>query len=269
MADSKITPIKSTQKNVPTKSKPTTKTVPAKNQIFQYLQRNSVGKKNDQQRNISKIDVYAKFSVDSCEPGKNCHEVKESLKRKLEASKQKEAQIRESIAMSLEINAQKDKKIKLLENQVEKIHQLPATSTCVNVNTQKNAIQTPILFDQFKGILTEEQLSTLRSIVKTPTGDSTFVLNCVRFMYCDDLRKLSNKSVTGASKKGPKEAVTPQKLHQMKTMYAERLMDLNIGAEAKKEREKKFNNHVHRAILNTNATLKNQSENVKMINFTK
>lgn len=272
MANPQIKSTESTTKNKSTKSNTAKKTVPEKNQIFQYLQRNLVDKNNDQQRNIEKDDFYAKFLksiVDLCGSDKNCHGIKESLKRKLEASKQKEAQIKESIAMCLEINVQKDKKIRLLENQAEKSHNSPATSNSDNVNTKKNAMQTPILFDQFNGILTENQLGTLRSIVKSTTGDSTFVLNCVRFMYCDDLGKLASKSVTGGSKKDSKEALSPQKLGQMKTMYVERLTDLNIGKEEKGEREKKFNQHVHRAIINTNATLKNKRENTKVINFAK
>lgn len=55
----------------------------------------------------------------------------------------------------------------------------------------------------------------------------------------------------------------------MKTMYIERMNDLKIGEKEKEEREKKFNRHVHRAIININNAQKNQKENVKVINYTK
>lgn len=227
---------------------------------------------NDQQRHGGNNDFYEhcfKSKVNLCALEKNCHEIKQNLKRKRDINKQKEAQIQESIAKCFEINAQKDEKIKSLENQAEQIHQLSATSTSNNANTQTNVMKTPILFEQFSEMLAENQLSTLRSIDKSTKGDSTFVLNCVRFVYSHDLAKLAHKSVTGASKSEPKEPITPQKLSQLKTIYVERLNDLKIEEMEKEKREKKFNIHVHRAIININITQKNRNENLIAINFTK
>lgn len=113
-------------------------------------------------------------------------------------------------------------------------------------------MKTPILFEKFNGMLAENQLSALRSIDKSTKGDSNFVLNCVRYVYSDDLSKLAHKSVSGQSKSEPKEPITPQKLSDMKTMYIESINDLKIEEVDKQQRGKKFNSYVHRAIVNIN-----------------
>lgn len=288
MADSKKSTIEGTKndKLKKTKSKSNTSmnkkksapSVPEKNKIFQYLKQIDTNKTlntsaNDQQRHVGKNDFYddcLQSKINLCASGKNCHKIKQSLKRKLEIMKEKEAQIQESIAKCMEINAQKDEKIKSLENQAEQILQLSAKSTNNSASTQTNLVKTLTVFEQFNEVLAENQLSTLRSIDKSTKGDSTFVLNCVRFIYSHDLEQLAHKSVTGASKSSdPKEPITPQKLSQLKTMYVERLTDLKTGKAEKEEREKKFNRHVHRAIININNAQKKQKENMKVINFTK
>lgn len=270
--------LKKTNPNKPTNKKKVTPSIPKKNLILQYFKQKNIDdinqSTNGQQRHAEKNDFYKnclKSKVNLCAAEKNCHEIKQSLKGKLDINTHKEAQIQESIAKCLEICKQKDDKIKSLENQTEQIHQLSATSTSNNTSTstQTNMMKNPTLFEDFNGMLAEKQLGTLRSIDKSTKGDSTFVLNCVRFFYSHDLAKLAHKSVTGASKGEPKEPITPQKLDQMKTIYVERLNDLKIVETEKEKRERKFNNHVHRAIININTAQKNGKENIKVINFTK
>lgn len=260
MADSKKSSIKSASNNSLKKIKSNSSTnnkikkkvapIPKQNLIHQYLKKKDTDITNqstncEQHHDDSdeKNDFYEKClksKFNECALEKNCHQIKQSLKRKLDINKRKESQIQESIAMCLEINAQKDEKIKSLESQAEQIHQLSATSTSTstNANIQTNVVNTPILFEQFNKILAENQLSTLRSIDKSTKGDSNFILNCVRFVYSDDLAKLAHKSVTGASKSEPKAPITPQKLIQMKSMYVERLNDLEMEKWKKKSGKK-------------------------------
>lgn len=97
---------------------------------------------------------------------------------------------------------------------------------------------------------------------KTSKGDSTFVLNGIRFLYSDNLGKLQSKTVTGKSKIGTKEPITPQKLKQLKSIYQERLADLNLQDGDKNKREKLFNRHAQHAITNINTTMKNESKKI-------
>lgn len=252
------------------------KTTIQTNLIRNYFKADSAKESNEVKsvQRAEKNDFYEncfKSQIESCEANKNCHEVKINLKRKLEISKQKEASIQESIAMCKRICKQKDDKIKSFEIETERNKQISPVTTSNNTGQQHNPTDTnksSILFDQFNEIFAENQLSTLRSIDKSKKGDSTFILNCLRFLYSHDLAKLEHKSVTGKSKTGdPKEPITPQKLNQIQTVYVERLNDLKLERTDQDEREKKFRNHVHRAIININNAQRNAKENIKVINF--
>lgn len=193
-----------------------------------------------------KNDFYKKCfnsKINTCEPEKNCHEIKRNLKQKLNINKQKEAHIQEAIATCSKICSIKDDEIKLLKSQNKDIQE--------NFSATKSRKETnQMLFEDFKDEFSADQLGTLRSIEKTTKGDSNFILNCVRFIYSTDLSKLEHKSVTGASKGSPKEPISPQKLKQMKSLYDERLNDLEMQDAEKSERSKTFNRYVHRAIKN-------------------
>lgn len=103
----------------------------------------------------------------------------------------------------------------------------------------------------------------LRSSNKNPRGDSTFVLNTVRFCYMDDLEKITKKSVKGRS--NDKEPISPERLSRFESMYKEHLGDMTLEEEERNIREKKFVRHVHKAIMNITAGLKKTSQNKKII----
>lgn len=193
-------------------------------------------------KQAEKNDFYKncfEAKIELCEGNKNCHEVKVNLKRKLEMSKQKEASIQESIVMCKKICKQKDDKIKSLEMEAERVRK--NSNDTHSQHTHTDTTKSRILFETFKETFAENQLSVLRSIDKSPKGDSTFILNCVRYLYAHDLAKLTHKSVTGKSKKDePKEPITPQKLNQIQTIYVERLSDLKIETAERDAREKKL-----------------------------
>lgn len=173
------------KKGTPTNKKRVETSIPEKNKIFQYLKQKDTEdtsqSTDDGQRHFGKNNFYEncfQSKIDLCAPEKNCHDIKQSLKRKLNINKLKEAQILESIAKCLEINAQKDEKIKSLENQAEQIFQIAATSSSDDAENQTNLMQKPILFEQFNGILAEKQLSALRSICLFTRFGKTFKQKC-------------------------------------------------------------------------------------------
>lgn len=154
-----------------------------------------------------------------------------------------------------------DRKIDILQGQIKQRKS--------NVDCTSQMDNHKISFYGFKGILTDTQLSTLRLVDQNSRGDSTFVKNCVEFLYFEDLTKLQNKSLTGNSRTGLKEPVTPQKLNQIKSMYNERLNYMQLSDADKLIREKKLNRHINFAIININNLLKNHADNKKKINVAK
>lgn len=155
----------------------------------------------------------------------------------------------------LEIIAKKVVIIEDLEKQIQPKPQNASTSPAMEASQPAMEAAPPekkILFENCKR-LEEHQLAKLRSIDASKKSDSTFVLNSVRFAYCDDLNKLNGKCVKGIKRgKQPAQAMSPEKLNFIKSLYSERLMDMTLPEKEKIEREKKFNRHVHGAITNIN-----------------
>lgn len=189
----------------------------------------------------------------SCGPEKNCHEAKNELEKKLFSLNQKLEQTQRAYSVCLEICGKKEKKIEELQNE---INLDVAISKPQSVKKSKK-----VLFQNIK-ILSNENLSTLRSIAKTGRADSTFILNSVRFLYSKDLTKLQKKSIKGRDEKEP---ISPIKYKQLKSLYEERLDDLELNHDEKTTRGKKFERHLHRAIMNINTGLKNESVKKKVI----
>lgn len=196
--------------------------------------------------------------IDLCSSEKNCHSKKQQLQKQLEVLIQKEGQIQKATSSCLGMCEKKNRKIQILQSQIEQQNKNKKNVSHVDVHK--------ILFDSYKGDLTEIQLSTLRSLDKNARGDSTFVKNCMSYFYSKDLTKLQHKSLTGRSKTNHKEPVTPQKLNQIKSLYIERLNDIQLPDADRIIRERKFNRHINFAIANINAVLKNQSDKKKTIN---
>lgn len=195
--------------------------------------------------------------VKICGANKNCHALKRKLQQELASLTEKDAQVEKAITTCLRICSKKDEEIDMLDNRIK-----------IRKNNKETITTKPkkTLFVEFEGNFTDNQLSTLRSIEKSQRGDSTFILNAIRFSYSDNLAKLQKKTVTGISKKGPKEPITPQKLNRLKSMFSERLSDLSLGKQEKGDREKNFCRHVNRAITNVCSTIENGTTKKKIIN---
>lgn len=185
-------------------------------------------------------DFYEKClnkKLDTCDPDKQCHAVKKQMQMQLDFIIQKEEQIERAISSCLKMCEKKDREIQILQNQIDQRKKIDVEPSTLQSKSHK------VLFDEFKGNLTEIQLSTLRSLDKSMKGDSTFVINSVRFFY-SDLTKLKHKSVTGRGKT-QKEPISPQKMIRMKSLYHERLANLQLSDIERVKRQKKFNRHVH------------------------
>lgn len=204
---------------------------------------------------------------DACEPEKNCHTIKKMLENRLALAEEKLEKINKADTICSEMIDKKDNTIELLNAQIQsQVREDLDTQTSpspskASSSPKVSSLPKKIIFENSKA-LTEDQLCKLRSIDKTQSADSSFILNSVRFFYSDNLAKLNGKSVRGISRGKPTQAMSPDKLDLMKSLYNERISDMNLPVEERVNREKKFNRHVHRAITNINARKNN--ENVKL-----
>lgn len=201
--------------------------------------------------------AHLEAKVKECTPKKNCHEIKKKLENQLALAKHKLEKINKANSICSDIIEKKNDEIELLEAKIRsqmRENLDTATSSPPKALSPPNASSPlkKILFENFES-LSEEQLSKLRSIDKTQSADSTFILNSVRFFYSDNLAYLKGKSVKGISKSRPTQAMSPDKLDKMKLLYKERLSDMKLPDVEKVHRENQFNRHIHRAITNINA----------------
>lgn len=153
------------------------------------------------------------------------HCEKEELKTKIEEAKEKLAKIEGAI---------KSCRLVLMEKNME-IDNLDKNSA-----TQEDP--SAIIFDTFSNCFTAEQLKTLRSINSNSPGDSTFILNVVKFLYSDDLGRVKSKSACGRKNKGQsKEKMTPSKKKTLERIFGERLHKLDVTPMEKSDRKKSVN----------------------------
>lgn len=120
-----------------------------------------------------------------------------------------------------------------------------------------NAVRAPItcmsraeLSSTFRGIFTTNELDKLRQIEPTRTGDSSFILHAVRCLYKDDLKKLSQISLSGRSNKGQKEQIAYAQYNVIEKLFRKRLKALRLSAEEYIDREKQMNKHIKNAFNN-------------------
>lgn len=195
-----------------------------------------------------------------CEAEKNCHSVKKSLQDELALAKQKLEKIEKASAVCLEICNKKDKEIQLLKGELQSHSNEENDPEMVSASVAAEATNRT-LFQNSSNLLAEHQLSKLQSIGKTKSGDSTFILNGLRSMCSDNLPKLLNKTVGGCSKlNATAECISPDKMQHLKSLYTERILDLNLPEAEKIEREKNLSRHLHRAITNINKKTKKENE---------
>lgn len=219
---------------------------------------NNINEIPKQNSTVNKSTEFYGACLDSklaCKKEANCHEVILKLENQLASAAQKLEQINKAHLMCLDICKKKDAAIELLQNKIQSQPCTRANTTSEAKNNEPTTSQSDekkILFEKYKGVLGEVQLSKLRSIDIGRSGDSSFILNAVRFIYSENLAKLKNKSVTGCTKTKKTEAMSPEKLDQLRSLYNERIIHINEPKDERNDRLNKFNRLVGRAIANIN-----------------
>lgn len=107
-------------------------------------------------------------------------------------------------------------------------------------------------FSTFENVLTNNELAVLRSIGSSKKDDSSFVLNSIRFLYKNDIDKMSCLSLTGRSR-GPeaKQKMSPNKYDTVNKMFLERLTSFELNSTEFTDRSKQIDTHVKNAFINT------------------
>lgn len=209
-------------------------------------------------------DFYKKClmeKIEICE--KNCHGEITRMQLQKDTLSKKLINIQKAQLACLKMCGKKDDRIKELRDKI-KLQKSGNSNIIPIVVGQEKSKAGKILFEKFKDDFSEDQLRTLRSNIKTSRADSTFVLNCVRFSYSDELEKLQQKSLKGRT--GGKEAISPIKMRRMESLFKEYLADMELKEAERSNREKKFGRHVHSAIMNITVGLKKTSQNKQIIN---
>lgn len=140
-----------------------------------------------------------------------------------------------------------------LEAKEKQLQILSSGSKLGSTTSKPTSKENQLVFNGFAGILKDAELATLRSIKKTKTGDSSFVLTCLRSVYSDNLEVLRNRSVKGLSKTKPR--LSSHKFDTMKSMFGERLSNLDLSKTECDDRKKLFDRHLNYAIQIVKKTL--------------
>lgn len=134
---------------------------------------------------------------------------------------------------------QKELKLKIIHRGCDSRESIPRAKTEENLNHSK-----------FGTIFTATELQRLRTFNVTKIHDSTFILNVVKFLYKDNLEKLSKVSLTGLSTNEKKERISPAHYDIIKQLFRIRLESLSLDTKEFILREKALHKHIKSAIFN-------------------
>lgn len=118
-------------------------------------------------------------------------------------------------------------------------------------------------FAGFSSKFEETQLADIRLIGPIKREDSTFISVALRSLYHKRLELLAKKTITGRSKNGEKEMLTPENVETIKQLFKERMNHVEPGERA--AREKNVNKYIKDAQINITKSLK--SYNVVQMNY--
>lgn len=203
-------------------------------------------------KDINHIDDFYIMAVDGCQ-SKVCNDKKLSLQQRLASAKSKLEQIKKAQAVAMSICTEKDEHVSIL------LRKLDLVGTDTKSDGASSAQTLP--FSKFEHVFEEGDLKRIRSLGNSVPEDSTFVLQVTKSLYASNLDQLRHKSVTGRSKDNSKEAITPEKMNLLKSMYIERMGRLP-GSES---RLGHLNQLTNRAILNINNAKKNKKDREDML----
>lgn len=166
--------------------------------------------------------VYVEvFDEDNqCINGK-CHTEIQRLNHEISEYEEKVLAAKDKYHQSLVTNLKKDVMIQDLENQLKKLD-----------------------YSKFKGVLTDEAITVLRSFNVSRKKDSIFISTAVKDIYRNDLHRLAGKTFSGRTK----QPMTPEKKKVLSALFTERVKNLSDSAE----RMRKLAKCVKAAIDNIN-----------------
>lgn len=188
-----------------------------------------------------------------------CADDKTDLKVKILEAKKTIDQILKAQQFAAEIIKEKEEKILLLQKQIginEYVQPSSSSSSSwqeVTANVAaKITSSNSLLFEDFVQSFTEEQLAIIRSIEKSFSADSTFILTVTRSLYANNLNDLQNITVKGR-KNCTKKEIDAQTLKTITDIFSERIDSItDIDEVAKMDRKKRLNTLLNRAITNIN-----------------
>lgn len=176
----------------------------------------------------------------------NCTKELNELKDKCDEQEKKLQEINRAIEICSGVIGKKEKKIDDLLSEIkmrEKFNE-PVACSSESIRVNKN-------FCMFENVLTLDELAKLRSIGPTKTDDSSFILNSVRFLYKNDVEKISSLSVTGFSRGPvPKEKICTETYNTIKNLFIERLTSFQLESKEFTERSKNINKLLKNAFIN-------------------
>lgn len=207
-------------------------------------------------RSDEPVQIHEQFYQDCMKVCENvtCITAISELNRKKEEIRTKIGNIEEAISRCKSVLKEKDDEIQRLQNEIgsdvgnkNASSVQPAEPDIASANMES--------FVAFGAYFTNDELSHLRSIGPDNSSDSTFVLQCVKFLYKQNLHVLKHKSVTGKSTKGEvKEPISPNKYKILTDVFDERVNITTQNAVNCKPRAKGLNKFIKNAINNVNRT---------------
>lgn len=182
-----------------------------------------------QEKTLSNVDIVNELKEERRKNGKLTSDLKKSVTLIKEINN---------------INTGKDLQIEKLTKQLQQIS-LNSKSTGNDEN----------LFNEFSGLFSKEQLQKLRSISTGVHKDSTFVLNCMKFMF-PNANDLNNITVSGRKSKGiKKQKMSDKDIKIIKSMLSKRIVSENADDASFSQRI----GNVNRLMKNAICKLKNPS----------
>lgn len=259
------------RKKTPPKLKPAkSKQTPQKNaKITAFFEKkdDSERKKDDSERkkdseNVtnenSVVNFYNRCISEAIVKERACTRVtctiqKSDLSDEISKAKANIHQIQRAQSVADEICKEKDNKIQQLQHEVGKMITVQPKSN-EKKDDIRNDLQNAPPFINFAHVFNSEQLKNLRSIDMSETGDSSFILHVMRYLFEHDLSEVEKITIKCQSKNSSKKPMSREKLQIITEIFLERLQ--KIDETLKNVRNKRLNMLMNRAITSIIKSLK-------------
>lgn len=243
----------------PAKSKKT----PQKNaKITAFFEKKDDTERNNVSENVtnenSVVNFYNRCISEAIVKERACTRVtctiqKSDLSDEISKAKANIHQIQRAQSVADEICKDKDNKIQQLQLEVGKMITVQPKSN-EKKDDIRNDLQNAPPFINFAHVFNSEQLKNLRSIDMSETGDSSFILHVMRYLFEHDLSEVEKITIKFQSKNSSKKPMSREKLQIITEIFLERLQ--KIDETLKNVRNKRLNMLMNRAITSIIKSLK-------------